>query len=123
MKTMKRTIRLSLTSLALAAALGVGGNVQAQSGSPGTPVQAGRPVDRNVFVDSNTRWINVRHNETVQFVVVQPSGQQSFAFRFDGLDSAYPTKLLAIAPKALSVRDVPIYVDHATNPQNTPTNQ
>ena len=151
MKNMKRTLRLSLTSLALAVALGAagysqaqrhderphgitkpasaaskdkgaapalaaGGSVQAQSKLlPGTPVQAG-PVDRTIAIDSGTRWVNVKHNETVQFVVKDASGDQSFAFRFDALDSRYPAKLSEIAPKALSVKDVIVFVDHSTNP-------
>ena len=116
MKSTKCAIRLSLTTLALAAALGVAGTVQAQSGSlPGTPVQAG-PVDRTIAIDSGTRWVNVKHNEIVQFVVKDASSEQSFAFRFDALDSRYPAKLSEIAPKALSVKDVIVYVDHSTNP-------
>ncbi len=116
MKSMKRAIRLSLTSLALAAALGAGGTVQAQSKSlPGTPMQAG-PVDRTIVIDSGTRWVNVKHNEIVQFVVKDASGEQSFAFRFDALDSRYPAKLSEIAPKALSAKDLTVYVDHSTNP-------
>ena len=113
MKNMKRAIRLSLTSMVFAAALGAGGTVQAQSGSlPGTPVQAGQ-VDRTIDIDSGTRWIRVNYGETIKFVVKQASGDQSFSWRFDGYNSDYPTKLSAIAPKALSVKDLPIYVGHS----------
>ena len=116
MKSIKRAIRLSLTSLALTAALGAGGTVQAQLKSlPGTPVQAAA-AERTIVIDSGTRWVNVKHNETVNFVVKGASAEQSFAFRFDALDSSYPAKLSAIAPKALSVKDVTVYVDHSTNP-------
>ena len=122
MKSTNRAIRLSLTSLAFAVALGAGGYAQAQSGSPGTPVQAG-PVDRTTVIDSGTRWVNVKHNETVRFVVKDASGEQSFAWRFDALDSRYPAKLSELAPKALPVKDVTVYVDHGTNPLNITIHQ
>jgi hypothetical protein len=70
--------------------------------------------DRVITVDSGTRWVNVNYGETVKFIVRGASGEQQFAWHFDGLDDHI--SLSAIDPDVNLGRDIKIYVDESMNP-------
>lgn len=74
-----------------------------QYGSPATPVTAGRVVN----VDSNTRYINVKHGEAV---TVNENGK-SVTWYFDGVAPSF--KLSRILPDAQGEggKDVQIFVE------------
>ena len=75
----------------------------------GTPVPAGQ-LDREIRIDSATRWVNVQQNETIRFVV----GAQSFMWKFDTLGT--PTfELKRVAPAGV-LGDAPITVYVAPDP-------
>lgn len=71
----------------------------------GTPVPAGQP-DREIRIDSATRWVNVQQNETIRFVV----GTQRFVWKFDTLGT--PTfELNRVAPAGvLGGASIMVYV-------------
>jgi hypothetical protein len=75
--------------------------------------------DRVVTLDSDTRSVNVNYGETVRFIVKSTNGDQSFAWRFDGI--AEPIQFSAIAPDMGLDHDVTIYVNGDDEPMDEPT--
>ena len=65
-------------------------------------------ASRTVAVNSGTRWINVKHGETVSFVV---DGTQPVTWNFSGVDAK--VDLPEIVPGASRVS---VYVDQTGNP-------
>lgn len=63
---------------------------------------------RHVAVNSDTRWIEVKEGETVQFDV----NHQSFVWRFDGAKTSSEIDLNKIAPAGLLKNKVEVYIDH-----------
>lgn len=103
---------LAVSALALAAAFAVPAFAASPAAHPnyGTSVPAGQ-ADREIRLDSATRWVNVHQNETIRFVV----GTQSFMWKFDTLGT--PTfDLNQVAPAGVLGR-APITVYVAPDPR------
>jgi len=77
-----------------------------QLGEP-APVSA---ATRQVSIGPDTRYVDVKDDETVKFVV----GDKSFAWKFDGSPDGYAFDLQRIAPPALFAHSVEANV--APNP-------
>ena len=112
--TSQHTIRRSLavSALALAVAVAVPAFAAHPAANPnyGTPVHAGQ-ADREIRLDSATRWVNVQHNEAIRFVV----GTQSFMWKFDTLGT--PTFDLNQVAPAGARGGAPITVYVAPDPR------
>jgi hypothetical protein len=65
---------------------------------------------RTIPISPDTKWVNVTGGETIRFVV----GDKSFAWYFNGIESASPFDLRRTAPPGVLDREVLAYV--APNP-------
>jgi hypothetical protein len=59
---------------------------------------------RTIVIDSNTRYVNVMHGETVTI----RNGDQSISWNFDGISTAF--MLSKIMPAAANAKPVEVYV-------------
>lgn len=88
------------------ATFGVGGPYVAFASHPaadsalGTPLHQGTP-DRVVTIGTDAKWVNVRYDEAVKFVVPGSTGaEKSFMWRFDTLNRSV-IDLHQVAPAGL----------------------
>ena len=110
---MKSNIRKVLSASLFALALGAGG-ANAMVEEVGTSMNTGNArVDRDITIDSSTRWINVTYGETVR-ITASGGAAQAVIFRFDG--NASFAHLSDIAPKLAAGKDVAIYLNQSANP-------
>jgi hypothetical protein len=65
---------------------------------------------RSIVIAPDTRWVNVTGGETIRFLV----GDKSFAWYFNGPETASPFDMRRIAPQGVLDRQVLAYV--APNP-------
>jgi hypothetical protein len=108
---MSRKTSCILAGAALAALLSGAAFSQERVGKDtllGEPLAADQPVDKVVKIDSNTRWVNVVRDETVQFV----AGGKNFSWHFATSKAA--VNLKDIAPPGTIDRDLYVYL--APNP-------
>jgi len=63
-------------------------------------------ADRTITVTGDTKWINVNHDEVVQFT----SNGREFTWYFDGVNQPRPFDLSEIAPAGFVDHGVKVYV-------------
>jgi hypothetical protein len=100
------------TTATLAATLMLAAAAAAQAAEPpsayGTPAPAAGA--RTLVLEDGTRYVNVNDGETVRFV----HGDKSFSWAFDTPKRGAVVALDALAPRAIDVHGVTVYV--APNP-------
>jgi len=105
---MKTQIRYAVAALGLVSAIGAAPLAfagQAHEDQVEPAVHRGGGISRTVVIDDKTKWVNVKEDETIRFVV----GAKSFAWVFDMQDQN--TDLRDLAPKGtLSDRPIRVYV-------------
>lgn len=77
----------------------------------GTPVHEGIvertiKVDRDIVIDTSTKWVNVTGGETIRFVV----DGKSFVWLFDVYDRSLKSELNKIAPAGILNRKIDVFV-------------
>ncbi|HKB62422.1 MAG TPA: CzcE family metal-binding protein [Burkholderiales bacterium] len=61
-------------------------------------------AQRTIVINAKTKWVNVKHGETVRFV----AGGQEFTWDFDGMSSSF--ELNRVAPAGALGRKVTAYI-------------
>lgn len=69
----------------------------------GSPVPATQ-AERSIVIGPDTRWANVKADETIRFVI----GKRDFGWRFDG--HATSIDLTRVAPTGLLSRPLTVYI-------------
>lgn len=95
---------ISALVLAAACAASTSAFALTQSDLYGSPATGASP-QRQVLIDSHTRYVNVKHGDVVTF----SNGMKMVTWYFDGIDSVVP--LSKIFPAAGATQDVQIYVE------------
>ena len=110
MKTTRATLLFSLT---LSSALLAGSALAAGPAGTAADFGSGAVADATVEtiqLNRHTKYVNVNDGDTVKFV----SNGKSFTWHFDTFQNKTVLDLSAIAPKALALNGVHVYV--GTNP-------
>jgi hypothetical protein len=98
---MKAQVRFAIAALGLMSAVGTAplafaGQPHEDHVSPA--VHRGGGINRTVVIDDKTKWVNVKEDEIIRFVV-GAGGQKSFAWVFDLQDQN--ADLRQLAPKGM----------------------
>ena len=104
---MKTQIRHVVAALGLVSAIGAAPLAfagQSHEDQVEPAVHRGGGISRTVVIDDKTKWVNVKEDETIRFVV----GAKSFAWVFDMYDQ--DADLRQLAPKGMLDRTVKVYV-------------
>jgi hypothetical protein len=109
---MKAQVRFAIAALGLMSAVGAAPLAfagQAHEDQVEPAVHRGGGISRTVVIDEKTKWINVREDETIRFVVGGAGEQKNFAWKFDMSDR--DVDLRQLAPKGLlGDRSIRVYV-------------
>jgi len=87
----------------------------------GSALPAASHADRTITIRPNTKSLNVKYGETVKFVM--EDGREAI-WKFDGLAGKLNLSTIMAQPlasagsSAAPPRNVPVYVDQASNPLN-----
>jgi hypothetical protein len=108
---MKAQVRFAIAALGLMSAVGTA--PLAFAGLPHEDVaepavHQGGGINRTVVIDDKTKYVNVREDEIIRFIVARAGGQKSFAWVFDMQDQN--ADLRQLAPKGMLVGGGPIRV-------------
>lgn len=95
-----------ITTVAQLSSAADGGSSYAGYGALVENVAAGRKI----IVEQNTRWINVKNDEIVTFVV----GEQSFTYQVKANTNTQSFSFGEIAPTGISVPQILVYVSQAS---------
>ena len=108
---MKPQVRFAIAALGLMSAIGTAPFAfagQSHEDQVAPAVHQGGGITRTVVIDAKTKWVNVKEDETIRFVVGGAGGQKSFAWVFDMQDQS--ADLRQLAPKGMLDRSIRVYV-------------
>ncbi len=98
---LRKTFATAASTLALGVSLSAAATPSFLYGGPVSPVHA----ERSIVIQPDTSWTNVKHGETIRFVV----GGREFGWKFDGPTHSFD--LRRVAPEGLLTKPLTVYIE------------